>query len=291
MIANPSAESGTRDRKVQRILLVEGSVNLTLMIAKAVVGLSTGAVALLADAVHSLSDLANNFVALVAARLAGAPPDREHPYGHRKFETLAVFGLASLLIVLAIETVLRAIQFGDRTVVRHGWGLGVMIGVLAANILLTLWESRWARRLDSDLLRADARHTLADVLTTAVVIAGWQFAALGRAWLDTLATLGVALVIFWLAYGLLRRVVPVLVDEVAEDPEAVADAVQSVPGVHATRRVRSRGSGTGKAIDVVVAVAPDIPTAQSHAIADAIVVLLQERFSAVDITVHVEPDN
>ena len=278
-----------RDRLVRRAILFEGVANLIVLVAKVVVGWSTGSFAVLGDAIHSLTDVANNVVALVVVRVAGMPPDREHPYGHRKFETLAVFGLATLLTVLAIEIGIRAIERGDHPVVRHGWGLAVMLGVLGVNIGITLWQVYWARRLNSDILHADAHHTLADVLTTIVVIAGWQFAAMGYLWLDTVFAFIVAGLVLWLAYGLFKRAVPALVDRIAEEPEALTEAVRSVPGVRQVRRVRSRLAGTSPAVDVVIAVDPQLATIEAHTIADAIEALLHQRYAMEDVTVHIEP--
>lgn len=280
-----------RDGRVRRVLFVEGLANLAVLVAKTVVGIATGSSAVLADAVHSFTDLANNGLALFALHLAGAPPDREHPYGHRKYETLAVFALATLLAVLAVGIALRALQSGDRDVLRPGWSLGLMLCVLAVNASLSTWQATWARRLDSDLLRADARHTFSDVLTTIAVIIGWQLAALGHAWLDTVFTLGVAALILYLAFGLFQRAIPVLVDRIATDPERLAAVVQSVPGVRGTRRVRSHLSGQGVRIDVVVAVDSRLSTAASHEIADEIERTLRERFATPDVTVHVEPED
>jgi cation diffusion facilitator family transporter len=274
---------------VRRVLWIEGTANLSVLVVKAVVGFSTGSMAVLGDAVHSLADLANNGVALFVVDAASAPPDREHPYGHRKFETLAVFGLATLLAVLAIELALRALQSGDREVVRHGWSLALMLGVLAVNASLALWESRQAGLLASDLLRADARHTLSDVLVTAAVITGWQFASLGWPGLDTLTTLGVAALILYLAWDLFRRAIPVLTDRIAADPELVVELVRAVPGVREARRVRSMGAGGAVTMDVVVSVDPELSTADSHAIADAVESCLRERLGARDVTVHIEP--
>jgi cation diffusion facilitator family transporter len=279
-----------RDGQVRRVLFIEGLANFTVLVAKTVVGFATGSSAVLADAVHSFADLANNGLALFALRLAAAPPDREHPYGHRKYETLAVFALATLLAVLAIEIALRALQSGDRDVLRPGWSLGLMLGVLAVNATISTWQATWARRLDSDLLRADARHTFSDVLTTIAVIIGWQLAATGHAWLDTTFTLGVAALILFLAFGLYRRAIPVLVDQIATDPDHLTAVVQSVPGVRDTRRVRSHLSGQGTTIDVVVAVDSHLSTAASHDIADEIERTLRERFATPDVTVHVEPE-
>ena len=280
-----------RDGQVRRVLFLEGLANLTVLVAKTVVGFATGSSAVLADAVHSFTDLANNGLALFALHLAAAPPDREHPYGHRKYEMLAVFALATLLAVLAVEIALRALQSGDRDVLRPGWSLGLMLGVLAVNVAVSTWQATWARRLDSDLLRADARHTFSDVLVTIAVIIGWQLAATGHAWLDTAFTLGVAALILFLAFGLYRRAIPVLVDQIATDPEQLTAVVQSVPGVRGTRRVRSHLSGQGTTIDVVVAVDSHLSTAASHDIADEIERTLRERFSTPDVTVHVEPED
>ncbi|MGH9336629.1 MAG: cation diffusion facilitator family transporter, partial [Vicinamibacteria bacterium] len=145
--------------RLRTVILVTGGCNLAVFAAKTIVGFSTGSYALLGDAIHSLADLANNVVALVVVRIASAPPDHEHPYGHQKYETLAVFGIAVLLAVLGIEIALRALEPSDREIVQHTWGLAVMVGVLVVNVGVTSWERMWARRLGSELLAADAQHT------------------------------------------------------------------------------------------------------------------------------------
>ena len=276
--------------KIRHVLLVEGACNFVVLVAKATVGFMTGSLALLGDAIHSLADLANNVVALVVVRIASEPPDREHPYGHQKFETLAVFGLAMLLAVLAIEIVIRAIDRSDREVVQTGWGLAVMLGVLVVNMGLALWERHWAHKLGSQILDADAQHTFADVLTTIVVITGWQLAARGYPWLDTVFALLVASLVMYLAYGLFRRAIPVLVDSISHEPEDIVDLLRDVDGVRKVRRVRSRWAGSKPAVDVVIAVAPELPTSAAHEVADAVEQVLLEKFSMDDVTVHIEPD-
>jgi cation diffusion facilitator family transporter len=278
-----------RDRAVRRVLWVEAGFNSIVMLAKTAVGVTTGATVVLGDAIHSLADLANNGIALLASRIAATPPDPEHPYGHRKFETLAVFVLASLLAVLAVEIALHSLTRDPIPVVRHTWGLALLAGVMGVNAALSLWQSRWATRLDSDLLRADARHTASDVLTTLTAIVGWQLAAAGHNWIDRIFTLGIAGLILYLAFDLFRRAVPVLVDESAADPAALADVVESVPGVVAARRIRSQHGAGVPRVDAVVSVDPDLPTHRSHAIADAIERVLYEEFGVGDVTVHIEP--
>jgi cation diffusion facilitator family transporter len=162
--------------------------------------------------------------------------------------------------------------------------------VLVVNIAFTAWEHYQAEHLDSDLLRADAGHTLSDVAVTLVVIAGWQLAAMGYAWVDTVFAVGVALFVFYLAFSLFKRSVPVLVDHYVVDPDELRAIVRPVVGVTTVTRVRSHQAGSTKSIEVVASVAADLTTTQSHAIADAIEEAVQKRYPDAEVSVHIEPE-
>lgn len=278
-----------RDRKVERVILIEGSINFVVLVAKLVVGLSTGSLAIIGDAVHSLTDVVNNIVAWIVTRISSSPPDRKHPYGHRKFETLAVFFLASLLVVLAFELAMHAINKDDTDIENSVWGLGVMLVVLIINIALATWQRKWARKLKSDILLADATHTFSDVLTTVTVIVGWQLSAMGYLWLDRICAFGVSLLVFYLAYSLFKRAFPVLVDQFALDPELLANSILEVQGVLKVNRVRSRWIGSEKSIDLVISVDPELSTADSHNIATNVESHVEEKYGVSDISIHVEP--
>lgn len=278
-----------RDKDILRIILIEGLINIVVLTAKVAVGLTTGSLAILADAIHSLTDVVNNIVAWVVMRLSSSPPDSEHPYGHRKFETMAVFILASMLAVVAFELAIHAINKGNTEVVNSPWGLGVMLTVLAINIALSTWQHRWARRLESDLLHADASHTFSDALTTIAVILGWQFSALGYLWLDRVCALAVSGLIFYLAYRLFRSVFPILIDQRSLDPEMLSNAIIEVDGVQQVNRVRSRWIGSEKSVDLVISVDPKLSTSESHQIASNIEILVAEKYGVSDISIHVEP--
>jgi cation diffusion facilitator family transporter len=282
--------SPQRDHRVQRVILIEGSANLLVLGLKLTVGLWTGSFAVIGDAVHSLGDVANNVIAWIIVRISARPADREHPYGHRKFETLAVFVLAALLVVLAVELALGALRHQTDPPVSHPWAVGVMFVVLGVNIGLTYWETGWAKRLGSDILAADARHTFADVLTTILVIVGWQLASRGYPWMDTICALGVSMFVLYLAYGLFRRAVPILVDRIALEPEKLTASVLSVPGARSVKSVRSRSKGSSAAVDIVVGVDTSLSVEEAHAIADAIEAKLAKDFGVEDATVHIEPD-
>ena len=283
-------DSTKKDKQVRHVILIEGSANLLVLIAKTIVGLSTGSMGILADAIHSLTDLTNNIVAWIVIHFSSLPADREHPYGHRKLETLAVFVLASILVVLAFELAINAINNDYTEVVSSDLELIIMLCVLIINIVVTIWQHMWAKRLDSDILRADATHTFADVLITITVIAGWQLSAIGYAWVDRLCALGVALLIFYLAYNLFRRAVPILIDEYAIDPVELSNIIKTVPGVKKVYRIRSRWVGKTRAIDLVISVDSILSTEESHTIADAIESLIESHFGATDISIHVEPE-
>ena len=155
---------------------------------------------------------------------------------------------------------------------------------------MSAWQRRWALRLKSDILLADANHTFADVLTTIIVIAGWLLSARGLPWLDTLCALGVAALVMYLAYSLFKRVAPVLVDEMAVAPEKLTDTIAAIAGVREVRRVRTRWIGPERSADVVVAVESTLSIEESHRIADEIEAALQADFDIEDITIHVEPE-
>ena len=135
------------------------------------------------------------------------------------------------MVVFAFELALNSIRKEETEVASSGIELIIMLGVLVINILITSWQHMWAKRLDSDILRADASHTFADVLITSVVIVGWQLSAMGYAWIDRLCALGVSIVVVYLAYNLFRRAVPILLDEYAVDPQELNSLIKNVNGV------------------------------------------------------------
>lgn len=275
--------------QVRRILLIEGLLNLLMMIGKLIVGLLSHSAAVTADAIHSLSDVANNCIAWLAVKMSSEPPDKEHPYGHHKFEQLAVFFLASLLTVVAFEMMIHAINRIGEPVQQSLTGLIILFVCLCINIVVTVWERRWARKLNSAILHADATHTFSDVLTTIGVIVGWQLAYQGYPWLDTVFAIVISGLIFYLAFKLFQRAIPILVDQRRLDEDSVKSAIHMLDMVNDVTRVRSRSDGRNIIADITVTVSSQIETHESHQIADAIEKLLADKFSVSDAVVHIEP--
>ncbi len=275
--------------QVKQVLLIEGLVNLVMALAKLVVGLATQSSAVIADAVHSLTDVANNVVAWVANNIAQQAPDEDHPYGHQKFEQLAIFFLATLLTVVAFEILVSSVQRFGEPVSQNKLGLVVLCFTILLNLGLTIWEHRWAKRLKSKLLEADAKHTLGDVFTSIAAIVGWQLGAIGYYWLDTLVAVFMSCMVFYLAFQLFRRAIPILADQQHLDSMAVFKALMLIPGVVDVERMRSRYDGWGILVDVTVIVDAAMTTEASHQVADDVEKTLAEQFRASDIVVHVEP--
>lgn len=278
------------DRQVLRIILIEGLANLCVLLAKLAVGLTTGSLAILGDAVHSLTDMTNNIVAWAIVRMSARPADREHPYGHRKFETLAVFFLATLLAVLAFELAITAVKKESQIIASSFWEMGVMSAVLLVNIFVATWQRRWARRLGSDILLADANHTFADVMITLTVIIGWQLSAAGYLWVDRLCALAVACLVLYLSYGLYKKAIPVLVDHFSIDPDQLTAMLESnIPAIKEVKRVRSRWKGVSRAVDLVISVDPKLTTDEAHNITEIAERLIDKYYTIKDVTIHVEP--
>jgi cation diffusion facilitator family transporter len=232
----------------------------------------------------------NNVIAYMLLGVASAPPDREHPYGHRKFEALAVFAIGVVVAMMSLQVFIRAVSGATVSIDQSRVGLALMLVVLTVNIGFTAWEHRQAVRLDSPLLRADATHTLSDVAVTIAVIAGWQLAVRGHPWVDSLLAIGVAAFVMWLAVGLFRRSVPVLVDARAIDPAVIHDAVADIDGIRRIAVVGSHQAGSQLLVEVLVSVPGEMTTMASHRIADLVERRIGERLAGVRVMVHIEPD-
>lgn len=274
---------------VKWVLIIEGCVNLSMIITKLIVGISTGSAAITADALHSFTDLINNVVAFFAIRITEKPADDDHHYGHQKFEQLAVFFLATLLCVVAIEVVVSAVSRVDEVVEQSKVGLIVLIIALMVNLALSWWERRWAKRLNSELLHADASHTFSDALTSIAAIVGWQLSTTGLYWIDTVFALIVAVMICVLAYRLFSKAVPILVDHSQFSHTSVKRSINNIQEVLSVPELRIRSVGEKHFAVVTIIVKPEMSLLESHDIAEQVEGVLAQEFDIQDTTVHIEP--
>jgi cation diffusion facilitator family transporter len=295
MTPQPSAPSpATIGAEVRRVLWVTLALNLLVSAGKIVVGLLSGSLAMVADGYHSLVDSSNNVIGLVVAAFAYAPPDRGHPYGHRKFETAATVAIGAALLALAYHVVAEAL--GKATAHQLpaigplNWA--VMIGTMAMNLFVSIYEAREGRRLGSEYLVADAVHTRSDLYVSLGVIASFAGAKAGFAWSDTLVAVAIAGVIAVQAVRILVSAFNVLTDRAALPADRLGAVAAAVEGVRAVRDVRTRGGADAVYVDLIAHVDGDLTLRAAHDVADRIEVALQAAHpQIVDVVVHLEPSD
>jgi cation diffusion facilitator family transporter len=285
-----------RSRAVRRVLGGLLVANVAVLIVKVSVGLVAGSLSVLGDAIHSSVDAIYNVLGLFVVRVAAQAPDEEHPYGHGKFETLGALAIVVFLSITCFELTRSAIEHlitGGHPVQVSDLGLLLLLATLATNVLVAWYENRRGKELSSELLIADAAHTRTDVFITIGVLIGVVFARRGNRWIDPVVAIAVALLIVRVAYEILARVVPVLVDERAIPAPTIQETARSVNGVKDAYGIRSRGGGHGNAgvryAEVTIAVDPNANVADAHAIADAVEERLKKDLELEAVTVHVEP--
>ncbi|MDZ7958000.1 MAG: cation diffusion facilitator family transporter [Aulosira sp. DedQUE10] len=277
---------------VRKVLIITLLLNLFVMALKAFVGYSTGSLSLLADALHSVTDSANNILGLITSRFSSPKPDREHPYGHQKFEAVGALGISAFLGIACFEILQGAIERilkGGQPVTISAPELWLLLIVLGVNIFVTFYERSVGKRVGSPILIADATHTMSDVWVTITVIGGLIGVWLGYQWLDVVLAFPVALLVFWSGWSVLKANLPSLVDEMAIAPEAIHAIALSVPGVINCHDIASRGV-LGRQVFMemhLIVDAVDVETA--HRITEEVESRLEERFRPVRILIHVEP--
>jgi cation diffusion facilitator family transporter len=280
-------------RKIRRVLILTLLLNIFVMLIKAGVGWWTGSLSLLADALHSVTDSTSNVLGLFTSQMASPYPDRDHPYGHQKYDAIGAMGIATFLGIACFEILQSAIgrllQPSQQAVHITAPALWLMIVVLGVNIFVAVYERREGLRLGSGILIADANHTMSDIWVTLLVIAGLIGVWLGWQWLDIVLAFPVALMVFRTGWLVLKANLPWLVDEIAIAPEAIHEIVTDVPGVLNCHSIASRGLlGRQVFIDMHLIVnAPDVETA--HKITEAVESRLEESYSPVRVNIHVEP--
>jgi cation diffusion facilitator family transporter len=279
-------------RAIQHVLIITFLLNLLATIAKLGVGLWSGALSLIADGLDTLFDGISNIIGLIAVRISSQPPDAEHPYGHRKFETLAALFVAAALFVTTWELAIGAIGrfFDPPAVIVNRWSIAALLFSSVVQGYTGWWEMRKAEQLESEILRADARHTLASIGVSVTVLVGLVFVNLGYVWADPLVTLLVAGVIGKIGFDTVRENVPALVDRAPIEAIAIGGVVADVAGVESYHRIRSRGPVDNVAIDLHVRVSPQLSMQEANAIADEVRRRLLALPGVGDVTVHAEAE-
>jgi cation diffusion facilitator family transporter len=281
-----------RHRAVVTVLRRVLVLNLLVAVAKIALGSVSGAVSILSDGFHSLADASSNIVALVGVAAAQRPADQDHPYGHRKYETMASIGIVMFMLLVLSELTRNAIEHLRRPHAPTVIPLGIvtMLVTLVINILVVRYESSAGKRLRSEVLNADARHTRSDVWTTLAVLVALVGVSLGYPILDGLAGLIVSVFILYACWEIAREATVVLADQIVLPEEDIRAIVQSVPGVIGCEKIRTRGPADNVFLDLHLWIDRRTPLGDAHALSHVVKDKLTDRFpELVDVVIHIEP--
>jgi cation diffusion facilitator family transporter len=280
-----------------RIAAVSLVTTFSLLALKLVLGLLSGSIAVLSDAVDSGTDLVGATAALISVRIAAWPADEDHPYGHGKVESISASVAATVIALgggfVTFQAIRRLAQGSPDIDV--GLGLAAMLIAAAANLILAVLMRRQADRSGSLALAAEATHLRTNVVQAGMIVAGLALVgATGERVFDPLVALGLAAYMAWTAVGLVRIALSEIMDVALPDDElrAIHDVLvahgDEIGGFH---RLRSRKSGPTRHVDMHLLIDPQRNVEQAHYTCDSIEKEIVERLPGTVVTIHPEPDD
>jgi cation diffusion facilitator family transporter len=287
----------SRVQAISRTTLIGAICNVLLSAIKIVVGWLGQSQSLIADGVHSLSDLVSDLMVWFAGRKANEAPDERHPYGHGRFETLATLGLGILLLGVAIGIGWDAAsRLFEPESLLHPAPITLIAATLSIGIKewLYWYTLGYAKRVRSDLLRANAWHHRSDAISSIVVLVGVAGTLAGLPYLDAIAAFIVALMIAGVAWELGLDAVRELVDTAldAKRLDAIRRTIQEVGGVRDIHMLRTRTLGGHASADVHVLVDPFVSVSEGHLISVMVEQRLKREIDEIsDVTVHIDPED
>ncbi|MEI9803824.1 MAG: cation diffusion facilitator family transporter [Pseudolabrys sp.] len=278
----------------EQVALTSIVASAVLTIAKAVVGFSTGSLAILSEAGHSLIDLGAAIMTYAAVRVSGKPADKEHHYGHGKVESVSALGETALLFLLSgvviWEAVMRLIGHESFSVTATVWAFGVMIVSIVVDFFRARALSRTAEKTQSQALEADALHFSSDMWSSLAVVVGLAGVHFGLGWADSASALVVAVLVCSAGWRLGRRTIETLTDTAPVGAaEKIASTAEKVAGVVAISQVRVRAVGDKTFIDLTVGVSRTLPLDRVTAIKAEVETALRQEMRGAELTVTTDP--
>ncbi len=281
-----------RYAKIRRILILVLVLNLAVSFAKIIYGSITNTLSMQSDGYHSLFDGVSNIIGILGIQIASRPPDKNHPYGHQKYETLASIFIAVLLVFVAFEIISQSF---DRFTTLNTpeittLSFVVMIVTIGINLAVTTYEKRKGKELKSEVLVADSLHTRSDIYVSLSVIIGLMAIKFGYPIVDPLIALVIAALIGKAAIEIIRNSTRVLCDEAPLDDDLICEIAKQIPGVLECHKIRTRGSVGNYHIDLHIWVDPEMHVDKAHSISHNVANKLKQNIDGVDdVVVHVEP--
>ena len=283
---------------IRRVTLVGAGVDLVLAVGKIGGGFAAHSQSLVADGVHSLSDLVTDLLVLLAAKLARAKPDAEHPYGHERIETAATVALGVVLIVIGAGTAFDAFRrlfHPEELPIPAWWAMAVAAVSVGFKEGVYHYSMRAAKRFRSKLLEANAWHARSDAASSIVVIIGVGGTLMGLGYLDAIAAVIVAWMIGAMGFRLARQSVEELIDTGLdpEQVESIRTVIMRIDGVRDLHMLRTRQMGPKSLVDVHILLDdPKLSVSEGHQISETARAELIRQFHDIeDVTVHIDPED
>ena len=289
-------KSEIRSKIIQKTTILGAIINLFLSIIKIVIGNIGHSGALIADGIHSLSDLLSDFFIWYAAKKSGESPDKEHPYGHGRFESLATLGVSILLAITGISIIFNGFNniFSPAELMYTNWLLLITIISILSKELLYWYSLSVANRIKSDILKANAWHHRTDSFSSIIVLIGIYGSMNGYIYLDAIAAILIGFIIIFVAYKLGFKVAKDLVDTSIDEKDIakLKKNIKQIDGIEDIHCLRARRNGQKISADLHVQVSPFISVSEGHLISIFVEKKAKECIPDItDITVHIDPED
>lgn len=293
----PADKDDARYREIRKVTLIGSVVDLLLAVAKLVIGYVGQSQALIADGIHSLSDLVTDFMVLFAFKHSHRDADEDHPYGHGRIETLMTVILGAALILVGVGIAWDAMRrLFEPELLLHPSGIVLVIAAISivSKEAIYHYTLAAARKFRSALLRANAWHSRSDAISSIIVFVGVLGAMAGLDYLDALAAIGVAMMIAKIGWDLgwhsIRELIDTALD--SEEVEKIRNMIASVEGVRALHMLRTRKMGPDALVDVHIQVDSFLSVSEGHQISETVRQQLVQNIPGVsDVTVHIDPED
>jgi len=279
-------------REIKRILITTLFFNWLVAFSKLIYGLITKSAAMTADGVHSFADGASNIIGLVGIWAASKPVDEDHPYGHKKYETIATLGISVMLFLASFDIIKGSFLRLFHPVVPNvnAFSFSLMAVAFLINIIVMRYEYKKGRQLSSDVLVCDSIHTKSDMFVSSAVIVTLISTKLGLPIIDTVVAFIIGVLIAKTGFDILKKSSDVLCDGEAVEKAKIARVVSGVFGVKAIHKIRTRGREDDVHVDLHVAVNTSMHVDAAHELSHKISDTLKEKIPGItDVIVHIEP--
>ena len=284
----------TNTEKVRKVLLLILIANIAVALLKLFMGYMIKSNSLVADGYHSMTDGVSNVVGLIGIYIAMRPIDRNHPYGHKKFENMTGLFIGVILFLFSINIAKDAVYAINNPAVPQisMESLAAIVATLLVNIFVTLYESKKGRELDSDILLADAAHTKSDIFVTIGVLVTLVAIKMGAPpVIDPVISIVVVVFIWGAAISILKRTSAALVDSAAVEVEHIKKVTMEFPEVITVHKIRSRRAGNDIYVDMHIHVDGNMTIEKAHTLSHAIEDRLKKEIhNDMQVIIHTEPD-